>query len=81
VDTMVDPVEMLPPSSARMRAAAPAPPPAPPRGSLPSVDPDAQVQWFERMSFAPEPASSIDVEVAWEDDGEPTLVLTRPRRQ
>jgi hypothetical protein len=58
-----------------------------PRASLPSVDPEAQVQWFSRdlASFQPfqdEPATAVDIPIVtngWdeENDTEPTLVLRR----
>ena len=86
VDTLVDPVELV--SSSHMpvaprdggatpRAARSAQGDAP-RASFPSIDPDAQVQWFSRV-FQDEPATSLDVEVSWddEDDADPTLVLRR----
>ena len=74
MDTLVDPVETL--SSAHMRAATPA---APPRPTMQSVDPDAQVQWFSRVLEEP-PPPAIDIEIAWdeESDTSPTLVLRRP---
>jgi hypothetical protein len=81
VDTLVDPVEVLP-SSSHLLVAEPSgvdvPPPPPLRGSLPSLDPDAQVQWFSRV-FEEEPPSCVDVEVLWdeESDTEPTLVLRK----
>jgi hypothetical protein len=75
VDTLVDPVEMLP-SSSRLPAAKA----TPPRGSMPSLDPDAQVQWFSR-EFPPNeaPSASIDVDVSWDEESDtaPTLVLRR----
>ena len=77
MDTLVDPVETL--SSSHMRAAprigvgADAP-----RPTLPSIDPEAQVQWFSRI-LDDEPASTVDLEILWDEDGdaEPTLVLRR----
>jgi hypothetical protein len=74
VDTLVDPVETL--SSAHMRAA----PPAAPRPTLQSVDPDAQVQWFSRVIEDEAPPPAIDIEIAWDDESDtsPTLVLRRP---
>jgi hypothetical protein len=74
VDTLVDPIEALP-SSTRVPAAKP----APPRGSLPSLDPDAQVQWFSRDFSQEAPSSSIDVDVSWDEESDtaPTLVLRR----
>ena len=78
MDTLVDPVEMLP-SSSRLPAAKPAePPPRAPRGTLPSLDPDAQVQWFSRV-FEDEAPSGVEVDVLWdeESDTEPTLVLRK----
>ncbi len=82
MDTLVDPVEMLP-SSSRLLAATPAePPPRGPRASLPSLDPDAQVQWFSRV-FDEEPTTgvAVDVEVCFdeESDTDPTLVLRKRR--
>jgi hypothetical protein len=73
VDTLVDPVELL--SSSHMPVA---PRVDVPRGSLPSVDPEAQVQWFSRMP-EDEPVTSVDVDVFWDEgnDTEPTLVLER----
>jgi hypothetical protein len=75
VDTLVDPVETL--SSSHMRAAARVAAEAP-RPTLPSVDPEAQVQWFSRV-LDEEPISTVDLEISWEEDGdtEPTLVLRR----
>jgi hypothetical protein len=82
VDTLVDPVEMLSSSSGLLAAKPAEPPPRPPRASLPSLDPDAQVQWFSRV-FEEEPTTGIavDVEVCWDDenDTEPTLVLRKRR--
>jgi hypothetical protein len=80
VDTLVDPVEAL--SSSHMRAAARATGMSGgadgPRPTLPSVDPEAQVQWFSRV-LEEEPASTVDLEIFWDEDGdaEPTLVLRR----
>ncbi len=76
MDTLVDPIELV--SSSHMLAA---PPPGGPRASMPSLDPDAQVQWFSRV-FEEEPPSVVDVEVAWDEetDGEPTLVIRRRAR-
>jgi hypothetical protein len=73
VDTLVDPIEML--SSSHLPAA---PPVERPRGSLPSIDPEAQVQWFSRV-FEDEPSTTIDVEVSWDEESDtaPTLVLRR----
>ncbi len=88
MDTLVDPVEMLP-SSSRLLVAEPAEPPPraprpprpPPRASLPSLDPDAQVQWFSRVFEATEAPSGlgVEVDVSWdeENDTEPTLVLRK----
>jgi hypothetical protein len=85
VDTLVDPVEMLP-SSSRLLAAKPAEPPPraprpPQRPTLPSLDPDAQVQWFSRVFEATEAPSGlgVEVDVSWdeESDTEPTLVLRK----
>jgi hypothetical protein len=49
---------------------------------LPSLDPDAQVQWFSRV-FDEEPTTGIavDVEVCFdeESDTDPTLVLRKRR--
>jgi hypothetical protein len=75
VDTLVDPVEMLPASSSRLPAAKAA---EPPRASLPSLDPDAQVQWFSRQ-FPDEGPSSIDIDISWDEESDtaPTLVLRR----
>jgi hypothetical protein len=82
VDTLVDPVEVLPSSSGFLAAKPAEPPPRAPRASLPSLDPDAQVQWFSRV-FDEEPTTGIavDVEVCWDEDGdtEPTLVLRKRR--
>ena len=74
VDTLVDPVELV--SSSHMPAA---PRVDMPRTSLPSIDPDAQVQWFSRGVLDEEPASTVDLEILWdeESDTEPTLVLRR----
>ncbi len=73
MDTLVDPIELV--SSSHMHAA---PPNAGPRASMPSLDPDAQVQWFSRV-FDEEPPSVIDVEVAWDEESDtaPTLVIRR----
>jgi hypothetical protein len=73
VDTLVDPIELV--SSSHMLAASPS---AGPRASMPSLDPDAQVQWFSRV-FDDEPPSVVDVEIAWdeENDTAPTLVIRR----
>jgi hypothetical protein len=78
MDTLVDPVEVLPLSSGRMEVAPPLPPP--PRASMPSFEPDG-TQWFERVFVDPEASSSIDVEVHWEEESDscPTLVAARPR--
>jgi hypothetical protein len=89
VDTLVDPVELL--SSSHMRAAprsgesARSAPRAgvtdghrePHRASFPSIDPEAQVQWFSRAAFDEEPVSTVDVEISWDEEceTEPTLVL------
>ena len=45
------------------------------------LDPDASVQWFERVVPEETPSASIDVEVQWDDelDAAPTLVLPRRR--
>ncbi|MGO9000264.1 MAG: hypothetical protein ACLQVI_43605 [Polyangiaceae bacterium] len=87
MDTLVDPVEMV--SSSHMPVAkrdGGAPPRAArslqgdaPRASFPSIDPEAQVQWFSRV-FEDEPATSLDIEISWDEEGgdtEPTLVLRR----
>jgi hypothetical protein len=80
VDTLVDPVETL--SSSHMRAAARAAGVNSggdgPRPTLPSIDPEAQVQWFSRV-LDDEPVSTVDLEILWDEDGdaEPTLVLRR----
>jgi hypothetical protein len=74
VDTLVDPVEVV--SSSHMRAAAPA---KMPRGSLPSIDPEAQVQWFSRV-FEDEAVSTIDVEVLWDEEGDTSPTLVQRRR-
>jgi hypothetical protein len=73
VDTLVDPVEMI--SSSHMPVA---PRVDVARASLPSVDPEAQVQWFSRMP-EDEPVTSVEVDVSWDEDcdTEPTLVLSR----
>jgi hypothetical protein len=77
MDTLVDPNEVLPLSSGHLEVAPPLPPP---RGSMPSFEPDG-TQWFERVLVDPAEASSVDVEVQWdeENDSSPTLVLPRPR--
>ena len=73
LDTLVDPVEML--SSSHLPVA---PPVEGPRPTFASLDPDAQVQWFSRV-FDEEPTTAVDVDIAWDEDGdtEPTLVLRR----
>ena len=77
MDTLVDPVEIVSPSSSRMRVARPAA--EPPRATFPSLDPDAQVQWFSRDFEEEVPSASIDVDCVWEDENDtaPTLVLRR----
>jgi hypothetical protein len=74
VDTLVDPVEMV--SSSHL-------PVAPRvggdvRASMPTIDPEAQVQWFSRMP-EDEPVTSVEVDVSWDEgsDTDPTLVLWR----
>jgi hypothetical protein len=76
VDTLVDPVELV--SSAHMAAAPNVLGAEAPRGSLPSIDPEAQVQWFSRMPDD-EPVTSVDVDISWDEwgDTEPTLILDR----
>jgi hypothetical protein len=79
VDTLVDPVELV--SSAHMAAAPNVLGADAPGGSLPSIDPEAQVQWFSRMPDD-EPVTSVDVDISWDgwDEGgdtEPTLILDR----
>ncbi len=77
MDTLVDPIEFL--SSSHMVAASPS---AKPRSSMPSLDPEAQVQWFSRiLEDDPQPPSVLDVEVAWDEESDtaPTLVLRRRR--
>ena len=80
LDTLVDPVEMV--SSSHMRAAPRA---DGPRASLPSIDPEAQVQWFSRVGFdEEEPISTVDIiEISWDEESEPepTLVLQQRRLQ
>ena len=73
MDTLVDPVERL--SSSHMPVAPRA---DVPRGSLPSIDPEAQVQWFSRV-FEDEAVSTVDVEVFWDEESDtaPTLVQRR----
>ena len=79
MDTLVDPVETV--SSSRMPVAPVARRTDAQRTSLPSIDPEAQVQWFSR-GFEEEPASTVDVEILWDEEGdtEPTLVLRRRTR-
>jgi hypothetical protein len=76
VDTLVDPVELIPASSSRLLVAPPA---EPPRASLPSLDPDAQVQWFSRAFAEEVQTASIDVDVSWDEESDtaPTLILRR----
>ena len=77
MDTLVDPIEMLSSSSLRV-----APPVEGRRASLPSIDPEAQVQWFSRV-FEEEAVSTIDVDISWEEESDtaPTLVLRKRARQ
>jgi hypothetical protein len=73
VDTLVDPVEMV--SSSHMPAAA--------RATMPTLDPEVQVQWFSRVVFDDEaPSAPLDVEVSWDEESDtaPTLVLRRRTR-
>jgi hypothetical protein len=75
LDTLVDPVEMV--SSSHIPAAPRA---DGPRASFPSIDPEAQVQWFSRAGFEQEePISTVDIEISWDEENEPdpTLVLRR----
>ncbi len=77
MDTLVDPIELL--SSSHMVAA---PPSATPRSSMPSLDPEAQVQWFSRiLEDDPQSPSVLDVEVAWDEESDtaPTLVIRHRR--
>jgi hypothetical protein len=89
VDTLVDPVEMISsshmPAAPRVGVGVGGAPLDGPRGSFPSIDPEAQVQWFSRMPEN-EPVTTVDVDVAveisWDEDcdTEPTLILRgRPR--
>jgi hypothetical protein len=73
VDTLVDPVEMV--SSSHLPAAQRV---SGPRASMPTLDPEAQVQWFSRV-FEDEAGSSVDVEVFWDEESDtcPTLVRRR----
>ena len=73
MDTLVDPVEVV--SSSHMPAASR----DGARASMPTLDPEAQVQWFSRVFDEDEPASTVDVEISWDEESDtaPTLVLRR----
>ena len=79
MDTLVDPVEEI--ASSSHLPVAPRVDGA--RASLPTLDPEVQVQWFSRPP-AREPAQSVDIDIEIdtaaldeEGDTEPTLVLRR----
>jgi hypothetical protein len=78
VDTLVDPVEMV--SSSHLPAAPAAGGMRGPRASMPTLDPEVQVQWFSRV-FEDEAASSVDVEVFWEEESDTCPTLVRRRTQ